>query len=112
MGDNGPEFDTGSKDRATVALVDAKVDGLRELLRAEFANVREDIKPLAGIVLDVAKLRLLFDDHERRLNAVESKAEAKAKGDREYRRVHLPALVFAGLAALASVVTLLITQLH
>ena len=45
--------DNPARDRATVALVDAKLDGLKDLMRAEFANVREDVKPLLTLVVDV-----------------------------------------------------------
>jgi hypothetical protein len=36
---DGNGSDGGSKDRATVARLDAKVDGLKDLIRAEFSSV-------------------------------------------------------------------------
>jgi hypothetical protein len=110
--------ENGSKDRATVALVDAKVDGLKDLIRAEFANVKEDVRALAAVVSDVIKQGVQLDDHERRLQAIESnekdkarEAEATAKEGREYRKFNLPSLIFAGLAALVAIISL-ISQFH
>jgi hypothetical protein len=100
--------DSGSKDRATVALVDAKVDGLKELMRAEFGFIRERIAPLGSLVGDVSGLKKDVEDHEGRIERLES----GTKGDREYRRVHLPSLIIAGIVAVGSITTTLITQLH
>lgn len=92
--------DEGRSGRATVALVDAKVDGLKDLLRAEFASVRDNIKPLAGVVLEVASLRKDVDDLDNRVDGLEKGKQ----GDRDYRRIHLPSLVIAGIMAISSII--------
>lgn len=94
--------ETGSKDRATVALVDAKVatvdakvDGVKELLQ----RVAEDVKGLANLAAHLIKVEGRVDDHDRRLKDLE-KAQTD---DRTYRRVHRPTLILAGAAVLVSV---------
>lgn len=66
----------GTPNRATVALVDAKVDGIRMLLESEFRNVKEQIKEMSGIPEDVAELKVQNANQEQRLQVLEKRAEA------------------------------------
>jgi hypothetical protein len=111
------------RDRATIALVDAKVDGLRDLIQSEIGNIREDIRSLLPLVLQVALMEATLREHGVRLDAAEKAQEdatksAKAKAqvlatetaaarraDRAYRRINLPTLFFAGVVAIGSLIT-------
>lgn len=107
--DNGRE-DTGSKDRATVALVDAKVDGIRALVGAQaehISDIKADVRAIGAVVNDVIKQGVQLDDHERRIASLED----DKKGDLDWRRVKLPGLVFSGAVAIVAIVEY-ITQIH
>ena len=106
MADDEQRNDSGSRDRATVALVDAKVDGLKDLIRAEFATVKEDVKALAAIVADVIKQGVLIQDLERRLTKVENESTTEA----DVRRVNRAQIIaaIAVIVAIAAVVVPLI----
>lgn len=103
--------DSGTKDRATVALVDAKVDGLKDLIRAEFSNIKEDVRALAAVVGDVIKQGVHIQDLERRVSKIESDSKDAAVSDRDYRRFYRPSQLLGAVAIVVSVVTL-ITQIH
>lgn len=57
--------------RATLALVDAKVDGLKDLVRAEFASVRASIAMLVTLPQDVSALRAEIDALDKRETAAD-----------------------------------------
>lgn len=104
LADNSDE--TGSKDRATVALVDAKVatalakmDGLAELVKLEFSTIREDVKALGAIVGDVIKHGVDIADHERRLTKLETDSDTR------------PARVVAAMALLVAVAAIVVPLL-
>jgi len=114
LADANGRDDNGSKDRATVALVDAKVaivdakmDGLTLLVTTEFRTIREDVRALAGVAGQVVKLEATSADHERRIATLEEDKEAA----REYRRGQLPSILVAGGSAIIAIVAIL-TQLH
>lgn len=96
-----------SRDRATVALVnakvatvDARVRGLESLIRSEFKTVREDIKALAGLTAIVVKLQVEVDDLKRRVEAEESKGQ------------RFLTLVISGAAAVGSLAAMVISLTH
>jgi hypothetical protein len=114
--DDAPE----SNGRATVALVDAKVatvdaklDGLIELIRAEFKDFQRRLE-------DAARLGAKVEGHSDRLLLAESRLrnlevwkEAEAGLDerrKSYRSVHLPSLVIALAAVLVAVVALILNS--
>lgn len=115
------EDETGSKDRATVALVhaevgkvDVKVDGALLLL----GYIREDIRALGAIAGQVMKLEATVDSLGRRMDTQEKRLDEAAadreegeKESRAYRRGQLPAIIFAAIGALGVIITIA-TQLH
>lgn len=98
---------TGGRDRATVALVDAKVDGLKELMRAEFANIKEQVAAIGSVVSDVIKLGVQSHDHESRIKAL----EASKRADHDFKRFNRPTLIIASVTGIAAILTA-ITQFH
>lgn len=115
-----------SRDRATVALVDAKVDGLKTLIESQFANLHESIRPLFPLVLQVALLERADKDQEERIKVLENAKELarekeeqaqaaqlaaaadERKDRRNYRRMQIPAFVLAGISLTVSI----LSQLH
>lgn len=88
--------DTGSKDRATVALVSEKVDGLKSLVEAGFVGVQRQLDLLAGVPAKIA-------DHEARLKNLES--------DADFRRGPAIGHLIAGLALLVSLAAVVVAVL-
>lgn len=94
--------------RATVALVDAKVDGLRDYLRAEFGNIKEDVRALGAIVGDVIRHGVDIADHERRITRIENDAVSEETAERDARRIHRPTQIIALCAVLVAVAAVLV----
>lgn len=97
--------------RATVALVDAKVDGLKDLIRAEFKDVQRQLENFGQLAAKVEGHgdRLLMV--EGRVSSVERRMENKDITERRrknYRTIHLPSLVIALISALGFVLSLVI----
>lgn len=102
-----PDHDSGSKDRATVALVYRTVDDLSKLVDAHFETVNAKLDAQKDIPRRVESLERTALDHERRLLVGERDREAladtaeQAVRDRSmWRKVHFPTLLIS-LAALA-----------
>jgi len=75
--------DTGSKDRATVALAVEKIDGLKALTAAGFSEVHRRLDAVEGLPVEVADLKA-------RVKTLED--------DGAWRRVHLPSFILSALA--------------
>lgn len=102
--------DTDSPDngnRATIAQTLAEVRGLRDLTRAEFASLQRQMDAVASLPVTVAELKAQNANQEQRLKALED----EGRGDRDYRRIHLPSLIVSAVIALGSIAAL-VTQLH
>lgn len=97
--------------RATVALVDAKVDGLKELIRAEFGDVRRQLSGLGPLTAKVEGQgdRLLM--LEGRVAGIERSNEAELSNNerrKNYLTIHLPSLLIGLLGVLAAVLTIVL----
>lgn len=79
--------------RATVALAVEKIDGLRELTRAEFADVKERIGKLEGLPERVTRLEAQREADAGRIQDLEDADRARA--------IHWPTLLVS-LAAIAA----------
>ncbi|MBV9805227.1 MAG: hypothetical protein JO130_18660 [Solirubrobacterales bacterium] len=105
--DQNEGFDSGSRDRATVALVSEQVKGVERLVDAGFANMQRQLDQVSSLPVAVAELKAQNVDQEKRIKRIED----DDKGNSEWRRTHLPALaVSVGLLG-AAIVTLM-AQLH
>lgn len=104
--------DNGNGERATVALVnakvatvDAKVDGLSDLIRAEFKDVQRQLAPIEALSSQVAGVHERQLLTEARLLVVEKdleQAKARAAERQRYRLADLPnILIGLGLFAVA-----------
>lgn len=117
-----------SPNRATLALVDAKVGqvdtrvaGLESLIKAESAATRDMLADLKVLPVEVATLksdlialdareraadedfeRRLTVDIERRLNAL----EAGSTADRNWRRTYLPSILLSAAVVVLSIIAL------
>lgn len=113
MAENSGE-DSGSKDRATVALVYAElknvttlVEGHKSLTELGFASVQRQLDAVSG-------LPAAFVGVVQRLTSLEAWVEEEDKRRKtvsDSRRVNMPMVAIATLAAIVSIVAL-ITQLH
>lgn len=97
--------------RATVALVDAKVDGLKELIRAEFADVRRQLSGLGPLTAKVEGQgdRLLMV--EGRVATLERQNETQLSNNerrKNYLTVHLPSLLIGLLGVLGAVLAVVL----
>lgn len=107
--------DTGSKDRATVALVLAEVktvttlvEGHKDLTKLGFENVQRQLDAVAGLPAVVAA-------HEQRLGGLEAwREDEERRGNtvRDSRRVNLPTVIIASIAALMSIGELVTALVH
>lgn len=109
--------DTGSKDRATVALVYRTVDDLGKLMTAEFTALNARLDVLARLPDQVASQHEMILLLQQRMLAVEQadalqestaerqKREAREEEDRrrQYRRDRLPTLLLTAVATGAAV---------
>lgn len=97
--------DHGNGSRATVALVDAKVDGLHELIRAEFSATQRQLDELKNLPLAVQSVsdRVLYV--EARLTELEKTNEAR----QGWRRVTLPGIVIGVIALTIAAANILVT---
>lgn len=77
--------------RATVALAVEKIDGLKELTRAEFGDVKERLGKLEGLPERVAGLEARMTNTE---------ADVKTIND---ARADVPTRIVAGLALVAAI---------
>lgn len=92
--------------RATTALVYRTVDDLGKRVDAHFDGVKMRLDLLAPLPGRVDGLERIATDHESRLLAAErdrKRLEEVKADESSWRRTHLPALVIAALAFLASV---------
>lgn len=62
---------------AKVGTVEAKVEGLGELIKSEFLATREAMEPLRGLPVEMAKLSGRTDALERRVENVENGSARK-----------------------------------
>lgn len=72
---NGNGADSVSKDRATVALVDAKLDGLKLLTEQGFGSLQRQLDTVAGLPAAVAKLDEKHTALARRVDIIEKDDE-------------------------------------
>jgi len=96
MADEKNGNNTGSNDRATVALVAEKVEGLKELTRAGFIDMQRQLDVLVTVPREVVELRGKHDSLERRVTTIERDDER----GREWKRGPLLVIV-AGLGVAA-----------
>lgn len=87
----------GSNDRATVALVAEKVEGLKELTRAGFTDMQRQLDVLVTVPREMVELRGKHDSLERRVRMIERDDER----GREWKRG--PLLVIIAGATIAAV---------
>lgn len=105
---------TGSRDRATVALVYAElknvttlVQGHRDLTVLGFENVQRQLDSVSFLPAEFAKLKQDVRVLRERVDEMEN----SMRGRLEYRRVNLPVIVIGAVAALVSILELVI-QFH
>lgn len=97
--------------RATVALVDAKVDGLKDLIRAEFSDVRRQLSglgPLAAKVEGQGDRLLMLEGRVATLERINESEQAGDQRRKNYLTVHLPSLVVGLAGVLAAVLALVL----
>lgn len=99
MAANGNE--SGSNDRATVALVAEKIDGLKALTHLGFTNVQRQLDELVEVPRELVELRANHDALARRVGRIEHDNERHI----EWRRGPL-------LAGAIGVIALLLNFLH
>ena len=89
------DFNTGSKDRATVALISEQVRGLRDLIEAKFTDVQRQLDDLSGLPLIVNGMIERQRQHDERIEGLEKVNDKR----REYRMGPLAQnlIGFAGL---------------
>lgn len=102
-----PDPSHDNSNRATVAQTLAEVRGLRDLMRAEFAATQRQLDAVSSLPVTVAKLQAQNADQEGRIAVIEASIERRG----EWRRIHLPTIIFSGVIAAAAIVTLAL-QLH
>lgn len=106
---------SGSKDRATVALVLSKVetvaekvDGHKELTKLGFENVQRQLDDVRGLPTKVAELEQTVEGVVARVDQMEK----RWTGRLEFRRANLPLIVCAGIASVVSIIELVVKGLH
>lgn len=87
--------DTGSKDRATVALAVEKIDGLKALTELGFSEVHRRLDAVEGLPVQVAAIQEHGKAQDARLDALEQAAVR--------RQVHGPTLALGVLALAVSI---------
>lgn len=96
--------DSGSKDRATVALAVAKIDALKELTAFGFEEVHRRLDAVEGLPERVTRLEERPSASPERMTRIEERVSVLEKA-REQVRVHwpslIPALLAVGIAAAA-----------
>lgn len=104
-------IDTGSKDRATVALVNQKVDtvlaivtGLDKTTNAKLDGMRESLAVLSGLPERVTRL----EEQVKTVVTEQGDMQSDRQRDGEWMRSQFPALLIALLALLAAIVVPLI----
>jgi hypothetical protein len=100
--------DTGSKDRATVALVSEKVDGLKELTRAGFTDIQRQLDRVAELPTIVTGHTEKLKEYGRRLDDLEETDDKK----RDYRSTVVPSLIIGAGGLLVAIITLVVTSAH
>lgn len=103
-----------SPNRATIAGLDAKVDGLTQLVRAETGAIQRQLDAVADLPARMAKVEgkvEALDERERASDADMdrrvSNLEGGARGDRNWRRSQLPIIVltiFLVLVGIAQII--------
>lgn len=97
--------------RATVALVDAKVDGLKELIRAEFGDVRRQLSglgPLTAKVEGQGDRLLMLEGRVASLERTNENELSNNERRKNYLTVHLPSLLIGLLGVLAAILVTVI----
>lgn len=92
--------------RATVALVDAKVDGLHDLIRAEFSATQRQLDDLKTLPVAVQSLVERMQHAETRITDLENDNDAR----QGWRKVTLPQILIGVVSlsiAAANIVVLL-----
>lgn len=107
--------------RATVALVDAKVqtvdakiDGLTALIEAQFADIRSDLEMLKFLTVKVDGISDRQLVLEGRVTRIEQWREAEKMFDerrKSYRSIHLPSILIALLGLLVAALALVLPNL-
>jgi hypothetical protein len=88
-------------ERITLALVAERIEGLKQLSRAEFGHIREQMGVVVGLPVVVTKLEGEVEALTTRVETLED----KDKRGVEWRRGSLPMMVAAGVAAAAALVS-------
>lgn len=89
--------------RATVATVDAKLDGLTKLVETQFGYLQRQLDSVTGLPLEMARLSARMETLEERVGDMEKDQEARAA----WRRGgDLPMLVISFLSLLVGLVLL------
>jgi len=87
--------DSGSKDRATVALAVEKIDGLKALTAAGFSEVHRRLDAVEGVPVQVAAIQEHDKAQDARLDTLEQAAVR--------RQVHGPTLALGVFALVVSI---------
>lgn len=99
--------DDSGRDRATVALVAAKIDSLHELTRAEFAAVQRQLDMVTELPSAVSELRERVHALQERVDDLEGTATKSA----EWRRGVLP-MMFIAIAGVVANLIMTISHIH
>lgn len=86
--------------RATVATVEAKIDGLSRLVDMGLRDIQRQLNEVKGIPLDVRSLRGDFDALRSRVGDLEKKQDGRG----EWRRKDLPVLLVTALWLVTAIV--------
>lgn len=89
--------------RATIAQTLAEVRGLRDFLDARLGDVQRQLDRVGDLPVTVSALQAQNYDQEKRIRALEE----HAKGDKEWRRTHLPSIVLTAVLAIVGILELL-----
>ena len=92
--------DIETPNRATLALVAEKVDGLKELTRAEFGNIKDELRTLSDVPVKVAELAKRAESNERRISALERARDRSS----EWRRGPLLVVTLGATGVIANLI--------
>lgn len=111
--------DTGSKDRATVALVYRTVDDLAKTLDAEFRAVNTRLDAIQALPAQVAAqhemltmVQARVTDAEKRLDRQDLRTQSREEAERQYRRVNRPTIILSLAALMVALSAVVIPLLH
>jgi hypothetical protein len=86
--------------RATVATVDAKLDGLSRIIDMGLRDIQRQLDDVKGLPLDVRGLRGDFAALDKRVEDIERKQDGRG----EWRRKDLPVLLIIALSLVTAIV--------